>query len=488
MSIPIALYLGKLLWGFSAYDVSDATLYIANIIIIFIYLWSIFTWMKTTKNPCSLYLLFLMYAFFCNAGQTFLRFFPDPGYDYIYIYQEYTNTYIVNMLAFQGLCIIFMQIGALFSISLFSNSEVRVTTPFEKFAIPKSKLLDWAFYGASFFAIVDCFRTLSLRMQYSYGDFYFLSKNSFSIFTTSAFFLTMISYVLRNADNYQKRNIVNFIVLLQIVTLLLAGRRTMVIPLIATSLFLIVVRRPKVLANKRKIFNYIIIGILLMAVMGTISELRTYSLSDLFSGSIPIASSVGLFKNLGQAIHEMGMSSQTIIMTMQYIDAGVTHQQTILYNLAESFIPHFILNTIGIHAPSVESLSTWVTYYGMSSTSSAVSGYGYSFIAEAYFDFGKLGFIFTGFYGFIVTFLEIFAIKKIRTGYALAPSIIIYLLSHQIFFARAQFDLATGRIRLMFYLLIIYYIGQLIYNSSYFRKNKKSAFIHDNNSLLKLER
>ena len=441
----------------------------ANVGLILVYIWAIYSWVRINKNLASLYLFFLVASLFFNAGQTILQFFPDPGYLYINIYKNYSEHYINKMLTFQMLCIISMNSGAFFSYNLLNKHKTHITTtPSTILNNQNSKMWDILFYISSIVMIINDFSQLRLRMQYSYSEYYEL-RDSVSIFISAAYFLTFAVYILRHPGDKREQVIAKYIVFIQVGLSLIISNRTNVIAILAEYLFLMVITK-NIIINKKKWPKYFLISVSLIIVSGIISIVRTQSISNMLDNLTSINNG-SIFKMLGQSIHEMGMSAQTVILTILANDRGVQHQQTILYNLAESFFPHGILDALGIFKPSVGKLSAWVT----SISGGYGSGLGYSYIAEAYFDFGMYGFLFTGIYGFAVALLELISIKMVHKGKLFFPSLIVYILANQIFFARAQFDLVTGRIRIVVYLLIIYVFVMLVRNRTNLKTSAKNG-------------
>jgi oligosaccharide repeat unit polymerase len=434
--------------------VTSVQINMANITLIFVYLLAVVSWLKITKNYFSLYLVFIIYSFLFNAGQTLTQYIPNYGYTYLNIYRVYSNEYIFKMLIFQTLVIIAMHFGALLAYKLFRGRHFDITKVPVKNIQKKSIVLDFTFYLSSALMLLYSFIQLALRMEHSYADYYAL-RDPTSQYITAIFYWSFISYFLRHSKDNKK--LMYSIIILQILAMLIVGRRTLIIPMIASLLFLQIITTPSMFLNKRRVLKLIIFGLVGAFLVGVSAEMRSLELQGISTQIKWIFSKQGFMFYVFNSLQEMGVSARTIIVTMMKIDGGFQHQSTIFYDLAKAFIPTSILSNFGVNVPEVGQLSTWVT-----SLSSSSSGWGYSFIAEAYFNFGMLGFIFTGIYGFIISFLEFSAIKNIHEGKILLPTVIVYLLSHQLFYARAHFGLITGPIRLVIYLLIISAIYNLI--------------------------
>lgn len=469
-AVPILIYCWFLLKSESL-NFTENHLNVVNVLLVFVYFWSILTWLKVTKNYFSLYFFFLVYCFFCNGGQTLLQFFPNPGYQYINIYTAFSKSYVLRMVVFQIMCILSMHIGALMSCVIFNkkhNGEIVATD-----SIPSATIIHDILFGiSSILFIINSIQQLRLRTTYSYGDFYDLRESS-SPYLVAFFYISIISYYFYNYHDKTRKTLIYIVAIIQLFIMLLVGSRSSIIPILASLAFLYFLKRPQYL-NRKKAVLYFLASLVLLAILGSVAELRAYNLNALLSGNVQGMAQKGLLFRIGEAIQEMGVSARTIVLTMHRNDIGIPHQPTILYDFIQSMVPQGVLDALGIQEPTIAVLSAWITYH-----TNATSGLGYSIIAEAYFNYGYLGFIFTGIYGFIVSYLELYCIKKSKEGKILIPTLIIYILSNQIFYARAHFGLATSRLRISFILLIIYYFYKK------FKKSDSYSEVSINEGLLK---
>lgn len=456
-ALPIFVYCWFLLKSESL-KFTEMHLNVANAILVFVYFWSIYTWLKVTKNYLSLYFFFLVYCFFSNAGQTLLQFFPNPGYSHINIYTAYSKSYILRMVVFQIICVLAMHIGALISCAIYNKKNTGEIIITNNVSFP-TIINDLLFTIASIISIIDSIQQFQLRMQYSYGDYYYYMRESSSPYLLAFFYISMISYYFCNYNDKTRKTLIYAVAFIQSFIMLLVGRRSTIIPILASLAFLSFLTRPRYLSRK-KVVLYILASFVFLAVSGSIAELRSHDLNSILSGNVKGIVQKGLFYRIGDVIQEMGSSARTILLTMHRNDIGIPHQSTIFYDFIQSFIPQDVLDAVGIYEPTIAVPSAWITYHTNSS-----SGLGYSIIAEAYLNYGYSGFIFTGIYGFIVSYLELYCIKKSKEGKILVPTLIIYVLANQIFYARAHFGLATSRIRISFILMIVYY---------FYKKIKKS--------------
>ncbi|MCF0187016.1 MAG: O-antigen polysaccharide polymerase Wzy, partial [Bacteroidaceae bacterium] len=114
-------------------------------------------------------------------------------------------------------------------------------------------------------------------------------------------------------------------------------------------------------------------------------------------------------------------------------------------------IPTSVLELIGGGSGWDISLGAWATDY---ETSFYHSEFGYSFIAEAYMNYGELGCVFTFFYGWFIAMAENLSYKKIiNNKYPLACALIVFL-CFQIFYARGNLMLVHTMYRYGIYLIV----------------------------------
>lgn len=444
------------LWGGLVYlyfqqnsfsTVSQAQLTYAGAYLMAIYFLAVFCWLRLTRNVCSFYFIFLLYLFVCNAGQTLLSFFTDPGYKNQYIYHDYTSEEIYKMLIFQGMCVLCLNMGVLIALSFQRKTyeAINAEEPFRHNTLHPN--VAGCFYISSAIMLGYACSQFILRMQYSYKDYYDLKEGA-SIYVQAFFYISVVAYILYNWNVKRKIRMVYWIFAIQMVIYMLVGNRTMLIPLGSTLIVMFIIIHPHYFDSIWKKTALITGALFFLLILSNISSART---------SVIGADSIFEFNNvlftLGEGIHEMGQSAQTVIMTISHVDAGTSKEPTILYNIIIAFIPRGILEFIGFHAPQIGNLSAWVT-----DLADSTSGYGYSIIAESYFNFGIWGCFFMGLYGFVLIRMEYLCIGLAKQGKVLFPAMLSFILSYQIFLARAQFDLLTSRLRVSLYIIIFWII------------------------------
>lgn len=164
-----------------------------------------------------------------------------------------------------------------------------------------------------------------------------------------------------------------------------------------------------------------------------------------------------MLENLQDTISEMGSSEIPAVYTIKYVNGGGFLYQTILYTLLHGFLPTSVMDVLGLSVHNV-SLSTWVTEYA----NHTYSGLGYSFIAEAYMNYGKVGWIFVMIYGWFIAMAENSAYKRIIEGKYLYATVMLAILSQQIFYARANLVLIDTYYRYSVYILIAWIIFAIL--------------------------
>lgn len=447
--VVVMIILSVMLFQLKIYEgsqISDIELMSANVILIVSYAIAIITWIQQTGNFCSFYFLFLLYLFVCNAGQTLLQFFPDADFLYTYIYRSYRTAYVYKMVVFQAMCILGLNLGVIIALRFSKNNYRRAKESFIIQDANPSKLQDYLFYLTSGLMVITALAQFILRLSVSYSEFYEMREGS-SIYIQVLFYFSSFAFYIRNRNDIKKKKLFYLIFAVQIVLYILIGSRTILLPLFSTLAVCFIIVNPDYFSKSRKTVGLFIVGFLILVVLSNVSLSRTSAIGS--SGSY----SGGVLEVLGQGLHEMGQSAQTTIMTIEKIDAGTKKELTFLYYFLVAFIPRPILSIVGISEPAVGSLSAWVTHMANSN-----SGFGYSIIGEAYFDFGELGFLFFILLGYVAVKLEQKCIEEAKIGRLFRSQLIAVVLSYSIFLARAQFDLMTSRLRITFFL----YLGWLL--------------------------
>lgn len=445
MFVPLTIFSFGL---FFTEHIESIDIYAFDLSLVFVYIFSIVSWYLLHRNKFILYLLFLTYAFLSGAGQSVLHLFNYNDFGFPNIYIDYSRDSIIKMISYQGIGIVIMH-----SFAMISSSLKLKTKPQGKVNLRYSEdiFLKLIFYFSYSYQVFILFQWWILRQNLSYAEFYDL-RNVQSGYIYGVFFISMIIYFLRNLNSIKKLGFLSLLLGFQIVLLLIVGSRTGVIAIISAYLFLVLVT-DNPLRRRISFTKLLIVVILLGYLLSLAFELRNYEISVNNLKYFLTLRNNGFFYFIGKLVQEMGLTSRTIIVTINQVNFNGAGGDTLFFDLLNGFIPIQLLNIFGLHEPEIGNLSTWITEISGSS-----SGWGYSFIAESYFNFKFFGFIFLALYGYIIVYLEKKAIHGLENRKLLFPAITVYLLANQIFYARAHFGLITSKIRISIYIAIIVFI------------------------------
>lgn len=437
---------------------SENSLHFAQIITISVYIISFVVWYMCTGKLFSLYFIFFICCFLFNAGQILLGFFNVDSINIVglvNIYHLYKGSALMKMLLFQSECVIAMTIGAIIAYKeteYTTNAQVSINNKTGQIST-----FEVLYIAVSILLIVSYMKELFTRSSSSYNDYYYGERQGVSIVLLFLYHTFMYKILLEHEkDIIEKFAWITNILLVTV--MLMIGSRNAILQIVFGSIFLIVYIKKKTLYIKpHKIILYIIIGIILLLFLTGVQNLRKYSFTELNTNIIHEVYGIGIIDSISEALTQMGGSARCLIQTMLEIDGGsVSREPTIIYALAKGIININILSLFGFNEPVNFSLSAWITKVGGSQ-----SGWGYSIFAEAYYDFGGLGWIFLAIWGFVYVKLEQFALRQIRNGNTLWACSLVYVLSYAIFLSRADMCLISSRIRYCLYLFIVLYLLKL---------------------------
>lgn len=408
------------------------------------YVMCIHTWVRSTHKIFSVFVLFVVYALFSNMGQSFAYILNLNLFEHN-LYSEFSKEAICNMLRFQ-----FAAIAALnFGVSLYfaqcrniiTKNELEIWNDNTK---EQKTQLDLVLYNifliSAAWVLLYCLWQLLQRQSMSYSELY----NSRSLLAaTPQFLFVLVGLIL--ALKKQRIKTVYMAWIVATGMLLIAGTRSMAIIYVGALIACASITHHQFFTKKYAIWW----GAAFVFGFAMISALSTARRTAIGSGSFEF----NLLYNLNSTLHEMGASAKPILYTMKYIDNGGEHYQTILFTLFHGVLPTAVTNFFGLNKWNVH-LGTWVTAYsGITYTE-----LGYSFIAEAYMNYGNVGWLFMIIYGAFIAFAENTAYKRIVEGGYLYPAVMILLLSKQVFFARGNLELIDTFYRYSFYVFIFWII------------------------------
>lgn len=436
--------------------VMQQQLYILEIYLIVVYAVAMYSCVKVMHSFSSLYFYFVIYLFLCNAGQVLLHMFNIKWVG-LNIYSLYSDELVRQMVYFQILSIIFLHLGALLVYNTREYVYRETYIYYIGFGRSDSNLnIDYYIYIVlTIIMHIQYAVKVVSRVSMGYGE-YFYSENattSTSLLLTVLFYIFLYVNVWREQGELRRKTIIATIISLSTL-MLLVGSRSLVIPMIVGVLFINRTRERNVtekisLSKKIKI---ILVAIILIFVLSILGEYRNLSLSDFSTLSFGSILGGGFFKSMIQLIQEMGGSSRCILETISRVDRAGSGNPTILYALLKSFVSTKVLNVFGLPIPS-EGLSSWVTRMGGGLMGTA--SWGYTIIAEAYYDYGQYGFIILFFLGMLWSFIENGIKRGLEKGHEIASMAGVYILSYMVFAARSEMLLFSIPARYCFYVVVL---------------------------------
>jgi len=197
-----------------------------------------------------------------------------------------------------------------------------------------------------------------------------------------------------------------------------------------------------------------LVGLAVVVFFSGLQDLRQLSFSEIsFAKIVEVYS--GSFKDgIVSAFAQTGGTARCILETMSQIRSGAANtEQTFFYALAKGLVPVGVLSALGISAPDNPSLATWITEVGGSH-----SGWGYSIIAEMYYNFQGWGWIFGIIFAFAFVKLEQKALNLVKEGRVFLAGGLIYVLSYAVYLSRSDMSLISSRVRFCVYLALISFV------------------------------
>ncbi|MBR6655390.1 MAG: O-antigen polysaccharide polymerase Wzy [Alistipes sp.] len=422
-------------------------LVVANVVS---YVLCLYGWIKSGNKAISIYVFFVVYLFFSTIAQSVL-YAVGFSWEIAQLYYECTLQQMNQYLCFNLTCIAAFNMGTALVVYKRSNC-VTVESLVQSYnsrssvndSSVESAFLTILTVVAWLYEILFAARLLLMRQTMTYSEVY---ENASEVGGSLGSYISYIALFLALINILQKKNVklVYACLLLTAIIFLLVGTRSRSIVLISIMIVTLPIVKPQWF-KKKYIIGWLGAAVLFFGALSFITSSRSSQLGS------DTSVSMDTFEDVSPVVStmlEMGASAKTVVLTMEAVDAGFPHHQTILYSTLNAIIPGF--NYTGVLANEYLQLSGWVTDYA----NSLFSGLGYSIIAEAYMNYGRYGWIFMIIYGFILAYAEIFAYKKYRTGEYLIPVILLLLLSKNVFSVRGELALLIGHVRMSIYILII---------------------------------
>ncbi|HIK03582.1 MAG TPA: O-antigen polysaccharide polymerase Wzy family protein [Trichormus sp. M33_DOE_039] len=433
-------------------------------------IWSFWSWYLLTKSLFNPYTLFLLSAFLFNAGQAMLEIFHlnENGLGNWYLTLDVPslssdtllNTIFLVIIGFGA-----FHLGALISLATFKvKHPIQSTHTNDRYCyVIGSRLLCISFLPA----IVVLKETITYVMSSGYSSLY--QQESATSFNAAPqvladFIIPSSLFLLAGSKHKPQGRLisVSIIILYAIVRFFSGERNQAVMPLIALAWLWHQVIKPI-----PKTFLISIGSLILFIIFPLVAITRNTVGEDRLSIDFLLEAFSSIDNPFIASISEMGASMLTVAYTLQIVPRDREFQMG-----ADYFYALFTLipNIFGKLHPSVARglPNHWLTEQLNPYTAAMGGSYGFSFIAEAYLNFGWIGTPITlGIIGFLYIKLMLWANTSCdHAKMAMLASFISFFL----FYARAESAMV---VRPLVWYSLIPYIGVCWLNNSELKRLRK---------------
>jgi oligosaccharide repeat unit polymerase len=435
---------------------AESLIYPACLFFVALTIWSFWSWQIVTKSLFDPYILFFISAVLFNGGQAFLEVFHLNEHGILE--GSFSSETLLKTLVLVILGLASFHLGALLSaatakaISPKQNSEKKASLPTTR---DNCHIVGWGLLSIAFLpAVLISKDAILIVLQSGYAALYQQDKiTSFNATPQilADFLIPGTLFLLAGSKKRHNGKVVSVItiVIYSLSRLFLGWRGYAIMPLIAFAwLWHSLIRPlPKIFLLSAASLTMFIIFPLVAATRNVAGEERLLSISFLLNSFTSIGNP------LIAAISEMGGTMQTIPYTLELVPSvrGFDMGAGYLYALL-TLIPNFFWE---IH-PAIArgTASHWLIWEVDPIIASLGGGIGFSFIAEAYFNFGWFGApIALGVIGFFFGKLTLWAI---RSGEPARMAMIGSFLSFFLFYVR---DEACNQVRPLVWYALIPYLG-----------------------------
>lgn len=428
--------------------ISDHSLFTHNTftLLCFIsYLLCLNNWLSRGCKLFSFYVFFVAYCMLSNLGQSLMYYIPGL--------ESLLNTYlaedfgdIISMLRFQSTCIAALNLG---TVIYLSNAKNIVTVRMQEAAYRIRKntgkydnYLDIVLFSCMTYFLLVCIKMFIMRQTMSYAAFFEAGRGQSQgiLINYADFFVILLS--IRNIFNGRRVKTIYVFYALYIVLYMMVGSRGLAIRYLAITLSTLPFVYPNLFSKKYNIV-WIFTALVGFYALNVISNTRSSTIS-----SNNTSNSLSLMDGVTGTIIEMGRTQQPAVVAVYAIDHGHRNIYTIPSSILKAFLPLFSGTDFG--SKNTMNLSDWVTDYA------GIKGYGLGFscIADAYVNFGHLGWLFFLFWGFFITFAENYAYHKLLFGNSILAFWLLTIVVTMIVYARDEFSRLQETLRWGLYLFI----------------------------------
>lgn len=366
------------------------------IILILSFIWIVWSWYKIKKDLFNPYGLFLLAVFLFNISLPLLSLIP--GNDSVSLNSLFP-TGIVNLtLAVTTFSILGLHMGALIAANFVSRkkTEKRYRAGDRELAVVGYLLILISLYPI----FLTTKESIQLSLDFGYNSLYRQSIGTGVLAGPSIlanFIVPGVLFLLASSKSNKKNRLLSFVIICTytISQLILGKRSIAIMPLIAYLwLWHKTIKPIKIgyLTSLAAFFLFLIFPIIRLSrsIIG-IERFSWQTITDLLSASNPV---IDIFNEMGGTMNTIAHTVQ-LVPTTRAFDLGTSY----LYSLTTA-IPNFFWDTHPVITHGT--LSNWLVWIIDPVFARANGSFGYSFIAEAYLNFGAFGAIFIlGLIGFL---------------------------------------------------------------------------------------
>lgn len=403
---------------------------------VLLFIWYLYSWWMLTNSIFNPYTLFLAAAMLFNSGQSIIKSLDS---EFVYLDGIFSNMTIFRTLVFVIISLYFVHLGALLAYRKFKKSEIEQIKAIE---FEANSLMSLRQVGKVLFLIscVPAFlvaqQAVGIILSQGYIGLYqrqYEVTGIYAIFNVlNAFFVPSALFYLAGSKDNRRGVWLSWLILFSYssIQFFLGSRATAIMPLISASWVhdQCVKKIPRTTLLSSSI-------IFLIIVMPMIATIRSENRQNILSIGFLLEAFSSIDNPLIHTINEAGRSmlatsyALELVPNLKNYDFGMGYVYALL-----TLIPNIFWD---IH-PSIShgTYGKWLVWTVAPITASSGGGLGFSFIAEAFLNFGwYFSFIFMLSLGFFYSKFQLWALtgnkpEKIAT--------IACFMSTFLFFSRSE--------------------------------------------------
>jgi oligosaccharide repeat unit polymerase len=433
-------------------------IYLICLFFVALTIWSFWSWYKLTKNLFNPYILFFISAVVFNGGQAFLEVF-HLNKDGI-LKSQFSPDTLLKTLFLISIGLATFHLGALLSATTTGKTSSPKLSSGKQTSLYRMqdscRTIGWGLFALSFLPTVWVAKDAIVKVLGSgYLAIYQEIPTSFAStpILLSDFLVPSILFLLAGSKNKSKLRIFCIVIVFiyAAIRLFIGQRNTALMPLVALTWVW-----HRLIHPIPKTLVFAVIALFLFVIFPVIQLTRNTAGAERLSIDILVSAFSSVDNPLIESISEMGGSMQTVAYTIELVpkvkdfEMGLGYFYSIL-----TLIPNFFWK---VHPAAAHGLpSSWLIWEVDPLTASVNGTIGFSFIAEAYMNFGWLGTpIILGGIGFLFAKLVLWADRSEEPA---KIALVASFLSFFLFYARAQ---AADIVRPLVWYSFIPYLGTLL--------------------------